>query len=489
MNVTESIVRLARERPYAVAMIDGKRIVHFRDFEYSIGRAAIAFRRHGIAPGEVVAIAVANTVLHLVTVYALARLDAIQISLWPGETPAVNQTIVDRFNVGRIVADGGPIPDLHRPTLRVDLGWLEPNDPPAEETILPDRAEAPWRITLSSGSTGNPKGFFVTHAMTIEHLSRFGPGFDAIGDDVYLQLIDPAYPLGLRLSMHALADGFTVISAAGINSVDDFNKCMDRYQVTHVASTPSQIRAVLDHVSGDALRFPHLRYLSLTGSIVEEDLRHEVAEKLTPNLEIRYATNEVPGIVIAPPEIWRRYPATVGVPQRGAEIEIVDEADQELPTGKTGILRVRCGATPSEYIGDPDATERYFRGGWFYPGDLACFGDGGELYFKGRVDDLMNFKGNKILPTDIEDALVRHPVVIEAAAFPIPDNRHQDIPAAAVTVRGAVTPQELKQFCAERLGLSAPQIVGVVPAMPKNAMGKILKRELARMFQKKLPPA
>ena len=94
----------------------------------------------------------------------------------------------------------------------------------------------------------------------------------------------------------------------------------------------------------------------------------------------------------------------------------------------------------------------------------------------------MNFDGVKIVPTDIETALLEHPAVAEAAAFPLPSDLHQDIPGAAVVLRQATAVEDLLAFCRERLGVRAPRTVFVLPALPRNPAGKVLKRELIRQL-------
>lgn len=100
------------------------------------------------------------------------------------------------------------------------------------------------------------------------------------------------------------------------------------------------------------------------------------------------------------------------------------------------------------------------------------------VFLKGRSDEVMNFDGILVGPAEIESVLARHPAVAEAAAFPVPSPRHQQLPAAAVVLKQPLRMEELLRFCADRLGNRAPQIVFQVDALPRNATGKVLRREL-----------
>ena len=106
----------------------------------------------------------------------------------------------------------------------------------------------------------------------------------------------------------------------------------------------------------------------------------------------------------------------------------------------------------------------------------------GALFLKGRADDMINFDGTKIYPADIETTLLQHPAVAEAAAFAIIVQGYRQVPVAAVILQGPATAQELVAFCRARLGLRTPRVVHILDGFPRNAIGKVLKRELAERF-------
>jgi acyl-coenzyme A synthetase/AMP-(fatty) acid ligase len=139
------------------------------------------------------------------------------------------------------------------------------------------------------------------------------------------------------------------------------------------------------------------------------------------------------------------------------------------------------------YFNQSGAADRVFRNGWAYPGDIGVLSAEGMLFLKGRADDMMNFDGIKIMPADIEEALLQHPAVVEAAAFPGSSQLHQHIPMAAVTVRAAVTPEALLAHARQLLGMRAPVLISIEQVLPKNAMGKVVKRELASRLEQNLP--
>ena len=110
----------------------------------------------------------------------------------------------------------------------------------------------------------------------------------------------------------------------------------------------------------------------------------------------------------------------------------------------------------------------------------------GVLFLKGRSDDVMNFDGIMVGPAQIESVLARHPAVADSAAFPLPSPLHQDIPAAAVVLRQSVPIDELAHYCQQHLGIRAPRIFFVIDAIPRNAMGKIVRRRLTELAVEKM---
>lgn len=140
---------------------------------------------------------------------------------------------------------------------------------------------------------------------------------------------------------------------------------------------------------------------------------------------------------------------------------------------------------PTRYIDDPQATARAFKDGWFYPGDLAALNEQGYLFFKGRADDIINNAGAKFYPIEVETALLEHRAVKEAAVFRWPHNRAGEVAVACVVVDTETTERELKDFCRTRLtGYKLPYVVQILPELPKNPMGKILKRELEPVIER-----
>jgi long-chain acyl-CoA synthetase len=173
----------------------------------------------------------------------------------------------------------------------------------------------------------------------------------------------------------------------------------------------------------------------------------------------------------------------VGLPVPDVEIEIFDDEGRRLPQGEIGEICVRGPNVMQGYWNLPEATAESFFGEWVRTGDLGNKDDEGYLYIVDRKKDMIIVNGMNVYPRMVEEVLYRHPQLIEAAVVGEPDRLHGEIPVAYVVPREgeALVAAEVRAFCKENLGRhQVPRRVEIREALPKNAAGKILKRELRR---------
>ena len=220
------------------------------------------------------------------------------------------------------------------------------------------------------------------------------------------------------------------------------------------------------------------------GSAIPVDVRRAIEERVTPLLYVRYASTETGAISMAGPGEHDEA-ESVGRPLPGVELEIVDDAGNRLPAGETGRIRLRAPGVATGYLSETEQTARRFREGWFWPGDMGMLRADGSLIVQGRQDDMMILNGINIFPAEIERVLERHPAVSVAAALPWNSKVHGQIPVAAVELLEgqSVTASELQRFAREHLALRAPRRVIILPRLPRNSQGKVVRREIAPAFE------
>ncbi|MBV9797956.1 MAG: AMP-binding protein [Solirubrobacterales bacterium] len=184
------------------------------------------------------------------------------------------------------------------------------------------------------------------------------------------------------------------------------------------------------------------------------------------------------------PERERRL-SSAGREAVSAEVRIVDERYREVPAGEIGEVQIRSPSVITEYWRAPDETRDAIRGGWFCTGDVGFRDDSGYLFIVDRSKDVIISGGTNIYPREVEEVIYGHPGVLEAAVVGLPDEKWGEAVNAVVVIREGheMSERELIDYCDGRMaGYKKPKAVEFVDALPRNASGKILKRELRERF-------
>ena len=212
----------------------------------------------------------------------------------------------------------------------------------------------------------------------------------------------------------------------------------------------------------------------------EEFERAAVLRDVCPNLINYYGSTEGGGLSLLTPDAPPEAQSSVGLPQPRTEAEVVDENDRPLPAGEIGRVRYRGATVADSFHNDAQASAESFRDGWFYPGDLGRIDENGYLYLAGRAKDMIIRAGVNIYPEEVEQVLRSHPSVREAAVVGWASAARGEEVAAFIVTEGAGDDEALKRHCADSLApYKVPRGIFFVDEMPRNAMGKIRKPDLA----------
>ena len=183
--------------------------------------------------------------------------------------------------------------------------------------------------------------------------------------------------------------------------------------------------------------------------------------------------------------------ASCGRPVAGHRIRIVDDEGRDLPVGEIGEIAIRAqGSAELEYWKRPDLTAEAVRDGWFMTGDLGRMDEAGYLFIVGRKKDMIISGGFNVYAREVEEALFRHPAILEAGVVGVPDRDLGEVVAAMLVAKpgAALDEAELDRYCREQIaGYKRPRLVIFADTLPKNANGKIAKQEIREAFARQRP--
>ena len=454
----------------------------YAELDQRVQRAAGWLSAQEVAPGDIVALMMPRGAAFVELVLACLAHGAVALPL------------NDRYpapEVAYFLGDADPrlaiLPAAIGATVAPSCAWIAAEDVRARLDGAPDAPlgpslppDTPAMLMYTSGTTGRPKGALHDHASLGATIDALHEGFRWQADDVLLQVLPQYHVHGLVVAqLGALRAGAHARWLPGFDA-DQVVRALDGTDVTVFMGVPTFYQRLLAHPET-----PDVRGMRLftSGSAPLPATTFEAFRARTGHTVLeRYGMTEI-GIVLANPYDDRRAGA-VGKPLRDVELRIVDSRSSAI-TSEVGEVQIRGPSVFRGYLGRPEATAATVVDGWMRTGDLGHVDEDGYVHLVGRRSDLVLTGGFNVYPAEVEGALLEHPAVAACAAFGVPDPDLGERIAVAWIARDRGAPEpDLREFLRERLAAyKVPRIVERVDTLPRNAMGKVLKRELRARFQ------
>jgi fatty-acyl-CoA synthase len=494
------------------AVVFGERRYSYRTLRERAHRLANALRAKGVQAGDRVAVLSPNGPAALEGHYGIpllgAMLVAINTRLSSNEiryilqhsaarailvdtelSPLVAPVVDDCPELRTIVA----VRETEAPAAVGDLDYeafLADAEPEAGTPPLATGEDTPISINYTSGTTGQPKGVVYTHrgaylnALSVSFELRLGP------DSVYLWTLPMFHCNGWCYTWGVTAAGATHLPVRRVDPPRVWD-LIERQHVTHLCGAPTVVISLANDRSARAqparrngpIRFatggapPSPTTIAQMSALGVEVIHlYGLTETYGPSLTCAWwpEWNDLPA------DDQARIKARQGVPPVAVSgVRVVDERLQDVPAdGQTmGEVVIRGNTVMAGYYRDPEATAQAFRGGWFHSGDLGVLHPDGYVELRDRAKDVIISGGENISTIEVEQVLLRHPAVLEAAVIGVPDERWGEVPRAFVTLKPgqAASDDELIAFCKQQLAtFKAPKAV-VFGELPKTSTGKIQK--------------
>ncbi len=507
-RLADLLQRSAARFPRKIALVYGDLRQTYAELDDTVNRCANAIAARGIGRGDHVALLSRNNHAFVVIRFALARLGAVvvpinfmlnaaEVAYILGNAEARGVIAEDALAgvADAAIAEAGIAPRL-RGAIRdkgteVSAGWEWVQDwmahADATAPDVPVGDDDPVQMLYTSGTESRPKGALLSARCLYSHYTSCIADGEMAADDIEVHSLPLFHCAQLDAFLTpGLYLGATNIVLPGPDSAA-LLATIQRERATKLFCPPTVWIALLRHPDFDRTDLSSLKKGYYGASIMPGEIIKEIAARL-PQVRLFnfYGQTEMsPVATVLRPEDQLRKLGSAGRPAINVETRVVDDDDRPVPPGTVGEIVHRGPHVTLGYWKNPEKTAEAFRNGWFHSGDLGVMDEEGYLTVVDRKKDMIKTGGENVASREVEEVIFAHPAVSEVAVFGVPHPRWIEAVMAVVVPRPGqtVSADDIIRHCRERLaGFKTPKRVEVVEQLPKNASGKILKRELRQQF-------
>jgi len=510
MLLHDSLDFFARERGDQLCIECGSSRLTYAEATAHANRLAHALSGAGLAQGDRFAVLAKNCLEYPLFYYAGSKSGAAPVPLNYRLAPPELAYIVRDSGARLVIARGELVEQIDG--VRSELGdvktWISLGGPcpdgwidyqewiGAQPESAPERrgdAEDDLYQMYTSGTTGRPKGAVLTHANIAANLIQQMAAMTMLPDDHTL-VVAPLYHAAAGITaIGSMSSGSSMVIHEDFSPVDVVT-ALSEGGVTRTTLVPAMIQACLVMVPDAAERdYKRLHTIVYGASPIAADVLRKAIEVFRCDFTQGYGMTETTAaLTFLSPADHRRALGdkpelllSAGRPLPGTELRIVDENDQSVPSGTVGQIVARGDQIMRGYWNLPEATTEALEGGWMHTGDAGIIDGEGYLFIQDRVKDMIVSGGENIYPREVENALFEHPAVADVAVLGVPDTKFGEAVKAIVVLRAGeeASADDLIEFCRSQLaGYKRPRSVDFLPELPRNASGKVLKKELREKY-------
>jgi long-chain acyl-CoA synthetase len=508
-----SIYNCVRFGPYTAVIYEDQEDVRELtnvDIAREAAQLAVGLHTLGIQKGDRVIVMMVNCPEVIISYQAIARAGAVIIPVMPllkapevqyiAENsaakaiitspillPLLRGALADITTMQHIICTGdtpesgtahtGPSIHAYRDVVNSGVEGAEDFLKPVQD-VSPDDVAV---ILYTSGTTGRPKGVVLTHRNLISNaIGGRGPERESRDEETNLAVLPLAHAYGIVAANVFFLRGLTIIAHPRFDTSAVLS-AIERYRIASFAGVPAMFVALLYTPDADKYDTSSLQTCVSGSAPLPVAILESFEQKFGCRILEGYGLSEASAVLTGHGLDMPRKAGSVGKPIAGVEVVVVDEHDQPVPVGEVGEVIARGPNIMHGYYNMPEETKATLRDGWLHTGDMGRFDEDGYLYIVERKKDLIIRGGFNIYPRDVEEVLNSHPAVLEASVVGVPSERMGEEVKAFVVTRSPVDTETLMTYCRQSLAnYKTPSQIEFINALPRNAVGKIDKKELRR---------
>jgi fatty-acyl-CoA synthase len=510
--ISDFLRRAAKLYPDKTAIVDGQRRFTYRDFQERANCLGHALLSLGVKPGDRVCILSPNSHFFLESYFGVTQIGAILVPLNYRLTAADHEYIINHAGVSVVLVDYEYVPVVEqiRPNLttvkhrivaqdegEAPAGWtdweqLVAKQPATATPEVPQDENDVTSINYTSGTTARPKGVMLTHRNCYINAYNFIAHLRITHEDVELWTLPMFHANGWGGPFAITAMGATHVVLRAVRDVDIFRLIEDEH-VTFACMAPAVLSTILNYADKSKHKITTRPRFVVAGApppaAFIERLERELGWEF---IQIYGLTETAPILTVSTTDYHAKegdYPrrARAGVEAVGVDIQVLDDNGKPVPMDNETIGEVcaRSNVVLKGYWEQPEETAKAIYDGYFHSGDLAVWDEFGSIHIVDRKKDVIISGGENISSPEIEDALYRHPAVLECAVIGTPSEKWGETPTAIIVLREGqtATAEEIIAFSREHLAhFKCPTAVDFVEALPRTATGKLQKFVLRERY-------
>jgi len=491
----------ARKTPNRLAIISPSGNLTWNELNAQANRLVRLFRKRGLQPGDGVAL-LAHNGPEFAIVWAATQRSGLRLTAvnWH-QSPEIVAYVVDNCDARALVASGRFVAGATAAAQASDklavrlsfAGAIEDFEDFSAALALQsgdDIADAEPGSTMlyTSGTTGRPKGVYRRTRPVVSQLTNVcnETAKWAPATDISL-LTGPLYhaaPLGINFVIPINAGVTTLLMDKW--DAEETLRLIQEHRATHTHVVPTMMHRMLQLPEATRKKYDvsSMRWMIHGAAPCPAHVKQAMIEWFGPVLYEYYSSTEGGGVFVDSHQ-WLKKPGTVGKPVPGVEIKLLDIDGNPVQQGQEGLIYVKAPATGRfEYYKEQGKTDASYRGDWFTLGDMGRLDKDGDLFLTGRTAELIISGGVNIYPVEIDDVLIRHPLIADAAVIGVPNEDWGEEIKAVVELKPGVVPSDettasIMDFAKERLpGFQRPRTIDYVATLPRNAAGKVLRAQV-----------